>query len=615
MRIKKLILKNFRSYNEETEIEFNDLTAIIGKNDSGKSTIMEALEIFFNNKLVKIDSLDSCVYNADSKEAIISCIFDDLPDSIIIDAAASTNLRDEFLVLENGDFQIVKKFNLNLKTPSVSIFINAFHPNDKKYSDLLSLKNDELKKRAESLKIDTSSIDLRINSDIRKAIWNSNNNLTFSPTELKADKEDAKKIWEQIEKNLPLFALFQSDRPSKDDDSEVQDPMKLAIDQAMEEIADEIDVIKKKVMEKSILVAKKTLEKLAEIDSALSSDLIPTFKAEPKWDSIFKLSLTGDDSIPVNKRGSGVRRLILLSFFRAEAERKKITNKTPSVIYAIEEPETSQHPNYQKLLINSLNELSQNGNTQIILTTHNPSIASLLPLSSIRYIKKENKEIQIQSNTDAIYKTISDELGIISANLNDVKLIVCVEGPTDIIFLKFISSILNQSNNSYPDLNNHPKIIILPLGGGTLKQWVENNYLKHLNIPEFHLYDRDADNKYEAHAKEVNNRKNNSFAVLTKKRELENYIHTDCITESIGINISFNDQDDVGKILAKALHDRAPDGNPWEQLKEDSLKKKISRAKGRIINEALPKMTLARLKQIDVDDEVINWFDKMKTYL
>tara|TARA_B100000809_G_scaffold178239_1_gene175824 strand:- start:8152 stop:8319 length:168 start_codon:yes stop_codon:yes gene_type:complete len=36
-----------------------------------------------------------------------------------------------------------------------------------------------------------------------------------------------------------------------------------------------------------------------------------------KWIDFFKsVSITGDEDIPINKRGSGVKRLILLNFFR-----------------------------------------------------------------------------------------------------------------------------------------------------------------------------------------------------------------------------------------------------------------------------------------------------------
>ena len=49
MKLKRLILENFRGYYERTEIDFDDLTAFIGKNNVGKSTILEALDVFFNN--------------------------------------------------------------------------------------------------------------------------------------------------------------------------------------------------------------------------------------------------------------------------------------------------------------------------------------------------------------------------------------------------------------------------------------------------------------------------------------------------------------------------------------------------------------------------------------
>ena len=48
MKIKKIILENFRRYKERTEIPLSDLTAFIGKNEAGKSSILEALDIFFD---------------------------------------------------------------------------------------------------------------------------------------------------------------------------------------------------------------------------------------------------------------------------------------------------------------------------------------------------------------------------------------------------------------------------------------------------------------------------------------------------------------------------------------------------------------------------------------
>lgn len=46
MKLREVILKNFRGYYTETRIKIDNLTALIGKNDIGKSTILEALDIF-----------------------------------------------------------------------------------------------------------------------------------------------------------------------------------------------------------------------------------------------------------------------------------------------------------------------------------------------------------------------------------------------------------------------------------------------------------------------------------------------------------------------------------------------------------------------------------------
>lgn len=48
MLIDSIILENFRGYHSRQVIKVSDLTAFVGKNDVGKSTILEALDIFFN---------------------------------------------------------------------------------------------------------------------------------------------------------------------------------------------------------------------------------------------------------------------------------------------------------------------------------------------------------------------------------------------------------------------------------------------------------------------------------------------------------------------------------------------------------------------------------------
>ena len=91
MKVHSLKLKNFRGYKDEINIAFDDLTVFVGKNDIGKSTILEALDIFFNEGkgVVKIDKNDVNILEAQTgnQDTIISVCFDELPERIVIDAA------------------------------------------------------------------------------------------------------------------------------------------------------------------------------------------------------------------------------------------------------------------------------------------------------------------------------------------------------------------------------------------------------------------------------------------------------------------------------------------------------------------------------------------------
>jgi len=46
MKLIGLSIKNFRCYQEEIEVSLDNLITFVGKNDIGKSSVLEALEIF-----------------------------------------------------------------------------------------------------------------------------------------------------------------------------------------------------------------------------------------------------------------------------------------------------------------------------------------------------------------------------------------------------------------------------------------------------------------------------------------------------------------------------------------------------------------------------------------
>lgn len=606
MFLREVILKNFRGYKNEHRIPIDQLTAFIGKNDAGKSSIFDALAVFFDHPLGKIDASDICVHAGANGELRIGCVFSDFPDSITIDASSVTTLADEYLLNVGGALEIHKVYEFSdgtLKKPKV--FAIANHPTANGFDGLLSKKNAELKKAGEAANID-AGVDKRSNAALRKAIWGSADDLKLGHSEIQLDKEDAKAIWEQLSKYLPEYALFRADRPSTDEDSEVQDPLKVAIKQAIEEVQAELDAVKEKVKARTLEVANRTITKLADFDSTLSSQLNPNFKSDPKWDGLFKLSLTGDDEIPINKRGSGVRRLVLFSFFRAEAERLREEHKKGNIIYAVEEPETAQHPDNQRKVIEALQAIAEADGCQVMLTTHVPALASLLPINSIRYVCSHSlngRDVCIAD--DDVLKTVVADLGIIPDKR--AKVLVCVEGPHDLQFLRRISCLLRAEDNSVIDMFADPRVALVVLGGSTLKEWVNQHYLKNLGLPEVHIYDRDelknGKYKYQDDKDAVNARGDGSIGFLTAKREMENYLHIDAISEAlqpvVGFNFTFalSDDCDVETEIKTLL-------NGQGKIQRRSIKHWLN-------EDAASRMNIDRLKERNGYDEIKGWFTEI----
>jgi predicted ATP-dependent endonuclease of OLD family len=393
MKLISIKLKNFRSYKEEIVIDLDDLTVFVGKNDIGKSTVLEALDIFFNEgkgaiKLDKDDINKGAIADGDNN-IYITAVFADLPAQIIIDTTNQTTFASEYLLNANDHLEVTKKYS---NAGTAKVYIKAAHPTNPLCSDLLLKKITDYRKIIKDNDIVCEN--QTINATMRKAIWTHlSDDLQLQEIEIDTSKEDAKNIWEKIQTYLPQYSLFQSDRKNSDNDSEVQDPLKKAVQQILadQEIVEMFEDIAQRVSVRLTEVSDLTLEKLREMNPDIANTLNPIIPASNtlKWSDVFKsVSICGDENIPINKRGSGVKRLILLNFFRAEAERRLQSGNSQSIIYAIEEPETSQHSDHQKLLIKSFIELSEANNTQVILTTHSSTVVKGLDFNHLRLIAK-----------------------------------------------------------------------------------------------------------------------------------------------------------------------------------------------------------------------------------
>lgn len=358
--------------------------------------------MFFNDGkgVIKLDKDDVNVdaREVEDREISIAICFCNLPERIIIDATNETVLAEEYLLNLEGQLEVIKKYP---NAGSAKVFIRALHPTNPYCADLLQKKDSELRRIIESNQITCE--DRTRNAVMRSSIWQHfGGNLQLDTVEIDVTKGDTKSIWDKLQKYLPLYSLFQSDRKNSDGDSEVQDPLKEAVKEILhdEELQQTLNAVAATVETKLREVSSRTLEKLREMSPDVASTLDPVIPSATslKWADVFKnVSITSDENIPINKRGSGSKRLILLNFFRAEVERRQREVNAPSVIYAIEEPETSQHSENQKKLIKALTALAESANTQVIITTHSATIVKELGFNNIRIVRMDQAQKVVEN--------------------------------------------------------------------------------------------------------------------------------------------------------------------------------------------------------------------------
>jgi len=610
MILKKLKLKNFRGY-KDFEVSFNDsINVIIGRNDIGKSTILDALAIFFQSDKIKVDIADLCVYHDEDDLVIgITCCFDVGKGEILIDSTSYTNCADEYLLNEEGLLEIRKTWDCSsgsIGKSSQKDYIIAYYP--AAYDPPLVIeKIAALKQRYKALSPnpDNPKVDATVAHELRQAIYKMelSENPRFETTQIEIKKIDSKNIQDTLYKQFPTYLIFESDRSNTDKDSEIQDPMKAITKTVLATMEAQIEAIRREVTERVQAIGYQTIEKLKDMDKDIAQDLTPTVTMKPP-ESLFSFELKSDNGIPLNKRGSGVRRLILLSYFRAEAEKSVTDDSDVQLIYAIEEPETGQHPNFQQMIFESLNTLSQKPTHQLIVTSHTPEIAKFVTPEQLILLRRneENQVVAIADTSEKI-KGVVEELGILPYAAP--KTVIFVEGENDLNFLMNLNQGIPELK-SIVDLKAED-IPIIPLHGGNLTTWFNRDYFRKSSLTQIYITDSDVP-KYVKLIDEITQvNDGRRFGWYTQRLEMENYIPMDMVESTFKLNLTKYAEEwyhtqDVPQLLT----------NLWQGGPNDPVQKE--NAAKMILNGSITKkMTKADLERIDAWEEIESWFRKIRS--
>ena len=550
MRISQVSIQGFRAFKDMTEISLGAFTTIVGKNDTGKSSILHALDIFFNG------SPDDGDFNRDQDTdalIIIQVSFSDLPTSIQLEEGVNTDLQTENLLDLHHNLTIKKTYTKkNPKKPKITYIVEDF--TDSQYQNLCSLKETQLNDKGKSLGLDFKKSGAGItNKSKRDAIRKiaTEQNTSKGSVEIEPAEVSLKVL-----DYLPDFSLFRADESLSEEGTAFQKEFKAVVETAIGKIPGKIDIEKG--------VEDEIDKEVQKIHSFLlqHTDEVASIKARPsfKWKDLVSFHLECRDKqgkeIAFAKRGSGLRRLLMVAYFQYLAQRGKTADSLKGDIYGIEEPETYLHPGAQRDLLDSLKTITTS--EQVLVSSHSPVFAGSTDIANLALIIRENGIAKVLQGDKLELAKVAEELGVEpSDQIYGYKAIVFTEGTTDCDFINTVAETFFQDKKLPSNLESK-QIGILPGGGGNLKHWVTRKAIKGINRRYAVILDSDRKSSGASIPEEKKKLKleierDGGICFILRKREIENYLHPDVIKEKTGKEVKFDDFTDVKSLCGDKI--------------------------------------------------------------
>lgn len=414
MLLKQIQIDGFRCLLNST-IDFDDkITLIVGENDSGKSSLIDCLNLFIGGYSLELDD-----FNYEKERIKISLVTDEF--EFIREYKKEEFPRESFTVKPTNKFLESKKIYLSGLKDLIPEEDQAKIKELARIFGFAVRSNSRIDNLKEQLISKLKERDITINGGIFP--------------ELNKIQLDGKHF-----ENIELFfrEVFLKDKQVEIWNTKVKDN-KTIKDIIHDELNAYSDSISKDLDEKGIKdKLKRYLKKLTEIK------VEPSFEPRSLNISSKVKFLEGGKEIPVDKKGDGTKRRISLALLEYKVESEKTCDD--SKLYVLDEPDTHLHVKAQLELFSILKELSEKG-CQVILTTHSPFLINAIKPKQIRLLYQSDSNITkikyLKDDSETSDKILR-QLGIENIYLYFAKKIVLVEGETEGTFLPKIYEKINN---------------------------------------------------------------------------------------------------------------------------------------------------------------------------
>lgn len=518
MKLKEIEISNYRSI-EYVKLSIDDFLVLIGENNSGKSSILKGVELFYSESLRGFNN-ENFHFKDNTKSIEITLTFDRITDEekeqkYIKHWIYADNIKIKRIVSIDPETQKVKNalWGWQSKPNAVHFDLSKFDDYKANLAQIVADNNLPDYFKTPQNKVTQGSYKEGLKQHIEAGLvelgepgWLAN------PGGLS----------ENFSSLLPQFYMVPAVKDAQDESKITQTSSlgKLINDLTnrivttnpkFQEVKQQIEGLKKFLNRAMDGTDNDRLVEIKDLEKTLSdtiSESMPDSKVEieivtPELVDLFKeTKITIDDSIPtsIDNKGHGLQRALIFSYIRAYA---KLLNETlvgenivkRNFILAIEEPELFLHPNGQRKMMNVLKEISKND--QVLMCSHSSFFVDMFQYPKIAVVKRDAKgptyavqytgDIFEDDNQKKSFRYLSF-FDISRSELFFARKVILVEGDTEKQIIPYWASKLSLAEKKY-DLS--ASNICITDCGGKSNFTAFMKVLNNLKIPYIVIHDKD----------------------------------------------------------------------------------------------------------------------------
>lgn len=493
MYISKIKIKNFRLLKDSTllldEEKKQNLSVLIGRNNSGKTSFIMLFDKFYRNENFKFDFNDfpillrNEILNIDDKT-----IVENLSIQMILEIK-----YDKLDSLEN-----ISNFILDLD-PEINIVKILFECTIDKDKLLKDLNKVSLEKRHKFIENNLSTyldgkniyvfeneIDLEIenrqkNKLVKKEISSIKKLINFQVIHAKRNVASSETTGNGKKALSELTTQYYNK------ENQESSEMFIEINDAISEMDVALDLKYEVHFNEFLKNAKKFLgiENLKVVSNLESKQIFSNYSKIIYGD--------GTNNLPENLNGLGYLNILYL-LLKIEVKKKYFLEEKKDInLLFIEEPEAHTHPQMQYVFSRKIQEIIAEINNEVSLqtfvSTHSSHIVSQCNFQDLRYFKREDDNIEIKNfysdlkiryeGEEDYFKFLQQYLTLYSSELFFAEKIIFIEGISEKMLLPYF---INEFDKSILELENKissQNISIIEVGANAK---VFSRFLDFLNI-------------------------------------------------------------------------------------------------------------------------------------